>query len=50
MDIRLPVIIIIIEQRRFQDVPIEFLTNEGLHIPFEDSKTPTEVVLHFRKY
>jgi len=38
-----------VEQRRFQDIRIEFLTTEGLHIPFEDSTTPTKVVLHFRK-
>jgi len=36
-----------VEQRRFQDIGIEFLTTEGLHIPFEDSTTPTKVVLHF---
>ena len=38
-----------VEQRRFQDIRIEFLTTEGLHIPFEDSTTPANVVLHFRK-
>jgi len=38
-----------VEQRRFQDVRIEFLTTEGLDITFEDSMTPTNVVLHFRK-
>ena len=31
-------------QRRFQDIRIEVL-----HIPFEDSTTPTNVMLHFRK-
>jgi len=29
-----------VEQRRFQNIRIEFLTPEGLHIPFEDSTTP----------
>ena len=38
-----------VEQRRYQDILIEFLTTEGLHILFEDSTTPTKVVLHFRK-
>jgi len=38
-----------VEQRRFQDIRIEFLTTEGLHIPFADSTMPTRVVLHFRK-
>jgi len=38
-----------LEQRRFQDIRIKFLTTEGLHIPFEDSTKPTKVVLHFRK-
>ena len=38
-----------VDQRKLQDIRIEFLTTEGLHIPFEDSTTPTKVVLHFRK-
>ena len=38
-----------VEQRRFQDIRIEFLTTEGLLIPFAESTTPTKVVLHFRK-
>jgi len=38
-----------VEQRRFQDIRLEFLTTEGLQIPFEDSTMPTRVVLHFRK-
>jgi len=38
-----------VEQRVFQDYRMEFLTTEGLHIPFEDSTMPTKVVLHFRK-
>ena len=37
-----------VEQRRFQDIRMEFLTNEGLHILLEDSTMPTKVVLHFR--
>jgi len=38
-----------VEQRRFQDIRTEFLTTEGLHIPFADSAMPKRVVLHFRK-
>jgi len=38
-----------VEQRRFQDIRIEFLMTEGLHIPCADSTMPTKVVLHFRK-
>jgi len=38
-----------VEQRRFQYIRIEFLTTEGLHVPFEDSTMPTKVVLHFCK-
>jgi hypothetical protein len=38
-----------VEQRQFQSIRIDFLTLEGLHVPFEDSVTPTKVVLHFRK-
>ena len=38
-----------VEQRRFQDIRMEFLTTEGLDIPFEDSTMPTKVVFHFRK-
>jgi len=30
-----------VEQQRYQDVRIEFLTTEGLHTPFEDSTKPT---------
>jgi len=37
-----------LEQRRFQNIRIEFLKTEGLHIPFEDDTMPTKVV-HFRK-
>ena len=33
----------------FQDIRIEFLTLEGKRVPFKDSKTPSKVVLHFRK-
>ena len=36
-----------VEQRRFQDIRIEFLTTEGLHIPFEDSTMPTKVEASF---
>jgi len=38
-----------VEQRKFQDVRIEFLSSEGLHIHFEDSTTPTKGVLYFGK-
>ena len=38
-----------VEQRRFQDIRIEFLMTEGLHIPFEDSTRHTIIVFHFRK-
>jgi len=37
------------EQRGFQDIRIELLTTGCLHISFEDSTIPTEVVLDFRK-
>jgi hypothetical protein len=39
-----------VEQRQFQSIRIEFLTLEGLHVPFDDSVTSTKVVLHFLKY
>jgi len=38
-----------VEQRIFQDIRIEFLTTAGRLFPFEYGKTPTNVVLHFRK-
>jgi len=38
-----------VEQCRCQDIRIEFLTADGLHIPFADCTMPTRVVLHFRK-
>ena len=38
-----------VEQRKFQSIRVEFLTLEGLHVPFKDSMTPTKLVLHFRK-
>jgi len=38
-----------LKQRKFQAIRIEFLTTEVLHIPFEDSTTPTKLVLHFQK-
>jgi len=31
-----------VEQRRYQDNRIKFLTTEELHIPFEDSTTTTK--------
>jgi len=39
----------LVEQREFQAIRIEFLTLEGLYVPFEDSVTPTNVVHNFRK-
>jgi len=36
-----------VKQQQFQSTRIEFLTLEGLHVPFEDSVTSTNVVLHF---
>ena len=38
-----------VEQRQIQSNRIEFLTLEGLHVPFENSMTHTKVVLHYRK-
>jgi hypothetical protein len=38
-----------VEHRQFQSIGIEFLTLERLHVPFEDSITPTKVVLYFLK-
>jgi hypothetical protein len=38
-----------VEQRKFKDIRMELLTSDGMHIPLEDSVTPTRVVLHFRK-
>ena len=31
-----------VEQRKFQSIRVEFLTLEGLHVPFKDSMTPTK--------
>ena len=39
-----------LEHRQFQSFRIEFLTLEELHVPFEDSVTPTKVVVLYRKY
>jgi hypothetical protein len=36
------------DQWQFQSIRIEFLTLEGLHVPFEYTVMPTNVVLHFR--
>jgi len=38
-----------VEQRNFQEIRIEFLTLAGTRVNFKDSKTPSKVVLHFRK-
>jgi hypothetical protein len=37
------------EQRKFQEIRIDFLITNGKRVPFKDSKVPTKVVLHFRK-
>jgi len=37
-----------VKQRQLQSIRIEFHTLERLHIPYEDSITPTKVVLNFR--
>jgi len=38
-----------VEQRRFQDIWIAFLTLQGKRVYFKGSKNPTKVILHFRK-
>ena len=38
-----------VEQRKFQEIRIVFLITNGKRVPFEESKVPTKVVLHFRK-
>jgi len=38
-----------VEQRKFQEIRIEFLITNSKPDPFKDSKVPTKVVLHFRK-
>jgi hypothetical protein len=38
-----------VEQRRFQDIRIEFLMLQGKRVSFKDSKNPTKVNLQFRK-
>ena len=38
-----------VEQRKFQEIRVEFLKTSGKRVPFKDSKVPTKVVLHFRK-
>jgi len=38
-----------VEQRKFQEIRIEFLITSGKRVPFKDNKVPTKVVLHFRK-
>ena len=37
-----------VDQREYQSILVELLTLAGMHVPFEDSMTPTKVVLHFR--
>ena len=38
-----------VEQRKFQEIRIQFLLTNRNRVPFKDSKVPTKVVLHFRK-
>ena len=40
---------VLVEQRKFQEIRIEFLLTNGKRVPFKDSKVPTKFVLHFRK-
>jgi hypothetical protein len=40
---------VLVEQWQVQSIRVQFLTLEGLHVPFEDSTTRTNVVLHFCK-
>jgi hypothetical protein len=37
------------EQKKFQEIRVEFLITNGKRVHFKDSKVPTKVVLHFRK-
>jgi len=39
-----------VEQRKFHDIRIEFLTTEGPDMTLEERTTPTNAALHFRKY
>ena len=39
----------LLEQRQFQSIRVEFLTLEGLHVPFDDNTTTPNVVLYFNK-
>jgi hypothetical protein len=38
-----------LEKRSFREIRIEILTLEGVRVPFKDNKSPTKVVLHFRR-
>ena len=38
-----------VEQRKFQNIRIEFLTTDVLHIPTADTSIATKEVLHFSK-
>jgi hypothetical protein len=38
-----------VEKRRFHTISAELLTVEGKRVSFEDSKTPSKLVLHFRR-
>jgi len=38
-----------VETGAFQNIRIEILTAEGRRVKFEDSKSPSKVVLHFRR-
>jgi hypothetical protein len=39
-----------VQQRQFHSIRIEFFTLEELHVLFEDSTTPRNVMLQFQKY
>jgi hypothetical protein len=39
-----------VEKMSFSNVRIEILQLSGGRVPFKDSKTPSQVVLHFRRY
>jgi len=38
-----------VEQRKFQQIRIEFLKTDCKRVPFKDSKIPTKVILYLRK-
>jgi hypothetical protein len=38
-----------VEKRRFHTITAELMTVEGKRVPFDESKTPSKLVLHFRR-